>query len=142
VIIPAVFGNTTMIFASLLLLAADDNPGNPLASFMVPFLLMIGAMYLIVIRPGQKKEKMQREKLLSSLKKNDRVLTSGGIIGIVASANEKEEELMIKVDDNVRIRILKSAIIRNFTNEEAAKEQGDKVKAGAGKDDAVTTAKT
>jgi preprotein translocase subunit YajC len=120
-----------MLFASLLLLVADDTPANPLSSFMIPMLLIFGAMYFIVLRPAQKREKMQREMLLKSLKKNDRVLTSGGIIGIVASINEKEEDLTIKVDEssNVRIRVLRSAIARNYTNEETAKEQAERGRA-------------
>jgi preprotein translocase subunit YajC len=133
-----------MLFASLLLAAENEGAGGGSLSMFLPMILMFVALYFIVIRPGQKRDKMQREMLLKNLKKNDKVLTSAGIIGIVASVSDKEEELTIKVDEssNVRLRILKSAIIRNYSNEEAAKQQAEKDKPAAGKDEPVAAAKS
>jgi preprotein translocase subunit YajC len=62
--------------------------------------------------------------MLDALKKNDKVITSGGIIGIVAAIKDKEDEVTLKVDEssNVRLRVLKSSIIRIVGPEETAKE--------------------
>jgi preprotein translocase subunit YajC len=134
------------MFSSLttLLFAKDAAPdANPLWQFM-PFILIFVLLYLIVLRPAQKREQTQRALLLSSLKKNDKVLTSGGIIGIVALVNDKEDEITLKVDEssNVRIRVLKSSIIKNYTSEEAARDQAAKDKADKGTSEAITAAKS
>lgn len=74
-----------------------------------------------MIRPARRQEQAQKA-LLASLKKNDKVQTIGGILGTVVSVSEKEDEVVIKVDDNARLRMIKSSIARNLTNEEAAKQ--------------------
>ncbi len=57
---------------------------------------------------------------MSGLKKNDKVLTTSGIYGTVISVAEKEDEVVVKVDDNTRLKMVKAAILRNITNEEDA----------------------
>jgi len=79
--------------------------------------------YFILWRPMQKQEK-ERKNLLGNLKKNDRVLTSAGIYGTISSISETEDEIVVKVDDNTRLRMTKGSILRNFSNEQ---EQNDKV---------------
>ena len=59
--------------------------------------------------------------MLANLKKNDKVVTAGGIYGTVVSVAEKEDEVVVKVDENVRLRVTKGSITRNLTNEEAAR---------------------
>jgi preprotein translocase subunit YajC len=126
-------GNSTMFQALMLFAEAQPESGNPLGPMgaFIPIILIFGALYFIMIRPSQKREQNQRLALLASLKKNDRVLTSGGIIGIVALVNDKEDEVTLKVDEssNVRLRVLKSSIVRNYTSEETAKDQAAKDKA-------------
>ena len=62
-----------------------------------------------------------------------KVLTSAGIYGTVISASETEDEVVVKVDDNTRLRMLKSSVVRNMTREEeaaqAAKEQKEQKQA-------------
>jgi len=64
-------------------------------------------MYFVMIRP-QKKRQEQQQKLISSLKTGDRVVTSAGIHGLIS--NVKETTVLVKVADNVKIEIDKSAI--------------------------------
>jgi preprotein translocase subunit YajC len=73
---------------------------------------------LLMIRP-MKKQEQQRQALLSNVKRNDKVVTSGGLIGIVAAIKEKEDEITLRVDEssNVRLRVLKSSIVRVITDE-------------------------
>ncbi len=86
-------------------------------------ILMIGVVaYLLMFRPMQR-EKKQREALLSQIKKNDEVLLTSGIYGTVIGVAEDKDEITVKIADNTRIRVVKSAIARNLTNEEALKAQ-------------------
>jgi preprotein translocase subunit YajC len=73
-------------------------------------------MFFFVLR-GPRKQKQQHKKMVSSLKKNDRVRTIGGIIGTVVDI--KDDELVIKVDEsnNTKMRFAISAIGRNLSKE-------------------------
>ena len=64
-------------------------------------------MYFVLIRP-QKKRQQQQQRLVSSLKTGDRVVTNAGIHGLIA--NVKETTVIVKVADNVKIEMDKSAI--------------------------------
>jgi preprotein translocase subunit YajC len=117
-----------MLFAFLTLLAqaADQGAGGQQAppQSILPTLLTFVPIailgYFLLMRPVQRQEK-QRQALLSALKKNDRVVTSGGIIGVVAAI--KDDEVSLRVDDssNVRLRVTKSSIAR-ILGDEGAKE--------------------
>jgi preprotein translocase subunit YajC len=85
-----------------------SDPGG-LLGVLPMFAIVFAIMYLLVLRPQQKKES-ERQEMLKKLQKNDKVITTGGIYGIVTSV--KEDEVTLKVDDsqNVRIRFARSAI--------------------------------
>jgi preprotein translocase subunit YajC len=104
-----------------MLLAADTPPdqpsGSPLGGFMIPLMLMLVVFYFLLIRPQGRQEK-QRQALIATVKKNDRIINSGGIIGVVDSVKEKEDEIVLKGG----IRILKSSIQRIIPPEEPAKD--------------------
>ena len=87
--------------------AAPAQPQPDLLSTLLPFLFMGVVFYFILIRPQQKKQK-QHQQLLTNLKTGDRVVTSGGIHGLIA--NVKETTFLLKVADNVKIEIDKGAI--------------------------------
>ena len=75
---------------------------------------MLGVLfYLVVLRPERSKQQEQA-KMLESLKKNDRVVTIGGIIGVVVNTNAGSEEVTLRIDesDGTRLTILRSAISR------------------------------
>lgn len=81
------------------------------------FLIMMGlifvVMYFFMIRPQQKKQK-ELAKFRSSLAKGDKVVTVGGIYGVVAEI--KEQYILVEVDSNVKLRIDKSAIVKDITD--------------------------
>jgi len=79
---------------------------NPITAFM-PLILMFGIFYFLLIRPQQKKQK-EHAQMLSELKKNDDVVTSGGIHGTIV--NVKDKTFMVRVDDNTKLEISKSAV--------------------------------
>ena len=80
--------------------------GGPL-SMMVMFALIFGVFYFLVIMPAKKQQK-KKEAMIAALKKGDKVVTSGGIFGTVATV--EEHTLLLKISENTKIRISKSAI--------------------------------
>lgn len=85
---------------------SPDQAANPFVQ-MVPFLLIMGIFYVLVIQPEQKKQKQQKA-LIANVKKNDQIITSGGIHGTVV--NVKQTTVTVRVDDNAKLEIEKDAI--------------------------------
>lgn len=81
-------------------------PGSSLLQF-VPLLLVFGVFYFLLIMPMRKRQKAHA-KLLTELKKGDRVITNGGIYGEVTGLEEKT--VLLRVADSVRIKVARSAI--------------------------------
>jgi preprotein translocase subunit YajC len=84
-----------MNLSAIVALAPQTQPGQqppPAWTSLVPLVLLIVVFYFILIRPQQKKARDQAE-LLKSVRPGDRILTSGGILGIVVSVKEKSISL-------------------------------------------------
>lgn len=80
---------------------------------------MIGVVYLMMIRPQQKKQKLWTE-MLSQLKTGDRITTTGGIRGTIISL--KDDALILRVaPDGIKMEVVKSAIASVTTQEEGSK---------------------
>ena len=86
--------------------AGAPQQGNVLMT-VLPFVLIIGIFYLFIIRPQNKKQK-ETEKMINALKKGDKVITIGGIHGVVQQT--KEKTVIVKVDDSTKIEFNRSAI--------------------------------
>jgi preprotein translocase subunit YajC len=80
--------------------------GSALTSF-VPIIFIFIIMYFVLFRPQMRRQKEQ-QRLVSSLKTGDRVVTSAGIHGLIS--NVKETTVIVKVADNVKIEMEKSAV--------------------------------
>src|SRR5262250_3979851 len=87
--------------------APQQMPGGGIGSFFVPLIFIFIIMYFVMIRP-QKKRQEQQQKLIASIKTGDRVVTSAGIHGLIS--NVKDTTVIVKVADNVKIEMEKSAI--------------------------------
>lgn len=87
---------------------ASKGPG--LMGFL-PFILILVVMYFFLIRPQQKKQRQQQE-MLDGLRKNDRIVTVGGIYGTIAGIDEKSKTLTLKVAENVKLEITRSSVAR------------------------------
>jgi preprotein translocase subunit YajC len=85
---------------------APAVPGGGIG-FFVPLIFIFIIMYFVMIRP-QKKRQEQQQKLIASIKTGDRVVTNAGIHGLIS--NVKETTVIVKVADNVKIEMEKSAI--------------------------------
>ncbi|MFH1691753.1 MAG: preprotein translocase subunit YajC [Candidatus Omnitrophota bacterium] len=76
---------------------------------LFPLVLILLVFYFILIRPQQKQQK-EYAKMLDTLKKNDQIVTSGGVHATIV--NVKDKTFIIRVDDNVRLEIDKNAVGR------------------------------
>ena len=109
---------THMSFVPFLQAASASTSGSLFAT-LVPFLLIIVIFYFFLIRPQNKKQK-ETEKMLSALKKGDKIVTIGGIHGVISSV--KEQTVIVKVDDSCKIEFNRSAIATvELTEAEKAK---------------------
>jgi len=95
------------------------GPGPMMTIF--PFILIFIIMYFMVIRPQQKKAKEHKE-MLDKLKRNDEVMTSGGIYGKVIDL--KETVVILEVAPNVRIRVNRAQIAAVPSGEKAPAKEG------------------
>ena len=88
---------------------ANGPPPNPLIQ-AVPMLVMFAVLfYLIMIRPQQGEQK-ERQERLEALKKNDKVLTIGGVIGTIVDFSGDGKRVTLRVDDGTRIKFTRSSI--------------------------------
>ncbi len=80
---------------------------------MAPMLMFLvvayGAMYLFIIRP-QQREQRKRAEMIKELKKGDRIVTAGGLIGWVSTI--KDDTIKLKLADKLEVELEKSAIVR------------------------------
>ena len=81
----------------------------------LPIILLFVIFYFLLIRPQQKQQK-KRQELLSSLKKGDRVVTIGGIHGVIKELND--DVLTLRIADNVNIKFARGGIDRVIEAEE------------------------
>ena len=80
--------------------------GSPVANFL-PLILILVIFYFLLIRP-QKKSQLEHQKVLKNLKKNDEVVTNGGVHGKII--NVKDKTLVLRIDENVKIEVDKNCI--------------------------------
>jgi preprotein translocase subunit YajC len=80
---------------------------NALVQFL-PLILIFVVFYFLLIRPQQRKAKDQKT-MLDALRRGDRVVTGGGIIGTVARV-DNPEEVVVDIAENVRVRVVRSTI--------------------------------
>jgi preprotein translocase subunit YajC len=101
-----------MIALIILAQAQTGSPGGASSSgggfnLFVPLIFFLIIFYFILIRPQSQRQK-QQQKLINALKTGDRVVTNSGIHGLIA--NVKDSTVIVKVADNVKIEMEKSAI--------------------------------
>lgn len=95
--------------------AAAGDPGlfGNLLTFL-PMMLAVMVIYFLFMQKPVQKENVKTKELLENLKKNDRIVTAGGILGTVVSVRGDSDHLTIRIDENTntRMQILKQSIIR------------------------------
>jgi preprotein translocase subunit YajC len=92
---------------------------NPLLQF-APMVFIFVIFYFLLIAPMRRKQKKAQE-MLSQLKKGDEVITNAGIFGRVAALDEQRGFVVLQIADNVKVKVLRSAIAGLANEPEAAK---------------------
>jgi preprotein translocase subunit YajC len=116
---------------SVALFAADGDQKAPgdlsqLASPLVLFAAIGAVFYFLIMRP-QRREQARRLEMLGGVKKNDRVVTIGGVYGVVTNVNREADEVTIRVDEstNTKLRVTLSSIGR-ILGDEPSDDSGKK----------------
>jgi preprotein translocase subunit YajC len=105
--------------------AAAQSPEFSLSSF-VPLVLIFAVFYFLIVRPQSKKMK-DHQAMVNNLKIGNKVVTSGGIIGVVKEIDQKENQIEVEIAEGVKIKILKNFVSELVKNEEKKdKDKKDK----------------
>lgn len=89
------------------------------AGFWIMMILIFVVMWLFMIRP-QRKQQKEMEKFRNELKKGDKVITAGGIYGTIAEIDDRT--VLIKVDGEVKLRVEKSSLGRDLSDNQTTKQ--------------------
>ncbi|MCL2834020.1 MAG: preprotein translocase subunit YajC [Treponema sp.] len=98
--------------------AASGGGASAIINFL-PLIAIIGIFYFLIIRPQSKKQK-ETQKMLSALKKGDKVVTIGGIHGVIQTV--RENSVIVRVDESTKLEFSRSAVSSIVS---AAKEEKD-----------------
>ncbi|HYV04753.1 MAG TPA: preprotein translocase subunit YajC [Blastocatellia bacterium] len=82
---------------------------------LLPFILIFAILYLLVIRPQQKKQReaqTERSNMLKALKPGDKVVTTGGIFGTIVAVREKDDTVQLRIAQSVSVEAERNAIAR------------------------------
>ncbi len=101
--------------------AAGGMPGGDLLSMILPLVMIMGVFWFLLIRPQQKRLKDHQE-LVKNVRRGDTVVTGGGIVGKVHKVVD-DNEIILEIAENVRIRVVKSSISEVRTRGEPVKEE-------------------
>jgi preprotein translocase subunit YajC len=107
----------------MLISPAYAQAGGPPAGFdlisLMPLVLIFVVFFFLLIRPQQKKLKTHRE-MIGAIKRGDKVLTAGGIIGSVVKVEETEDVLLVEIAKDIRVRVARSTISDVLNKPQAA----------------------
>jgi len=111
--------NTGLLCLAMATQGGAANQQSP--AFMFGWIiLMLGIFYFLMIRPQQKREKARRA-MIEAVKSGDRIIFSGGMMGVVK--NVKEKTVIVKIADNVKVEILRGAVSRVLEKGEEPEEE-------------------
>ena len=105
---------------------SESGQGGGLAA-MLPFIVIMFIVYFLMIRPNTKKQK-EKQQMIQSLKKGDKVITIGGIHGTIAGIKQKGSILVLNIGKNVNITVNRSSIAGlagETTDEDTLSEGGN-----------------
>ncbi len=104
--------------------AADGGGAGSLFGALLPFLPVIILFYFMILRPQQQQEKRRRQ-MLDAMRKNDRVVTAGGIFGTVVSIDTEGDRVTLRIDDDkgVKMEVSRGSIARVVDTTEKEKEK-------------------
>jgi preprotein translocase subunit YajC len=92
-----------------LTVVAQGNSPKDILGMLVPLLAFFAIFYFLLIMPAQKRQKKAAE-MLAALKNGDKVVTNGGIYGTIVGLDEKDSAVQLRIADQVKIKVARSAI--------------------------------
>ncbi|HLF59244.1 MAG TPA: preprotein translocase subunit YajC [Alphaproteobacteria bacterium] len=101
--------------------ASESSAFNPMS--FLPLVLIFVVFYFLLIRPQQKKVKEHRE-MVATLRRGDRVVTSGGLIGTISRV-VSDSEVLLEIAEGVRVRAVRTSITDVITKPEPASAKSD-----------------
>ena len=107
------------MFVSTAYAQASGALGDGLSSVLVPMVLIFVVFYFFLIRPQQKKAKQHKD-MLGAIRRGDKVVTGGGIVGKVSKVID-ENEIQVEISQGVRVRVQRSLVASVFTKVEPVK---------------------
>lgn len=90
---------------------------------LLPFILVFVVFYFFLIRPQQKKFK-EHQQMVQSVRRGDKVVTGGGIVGTVSRVDDSNDQLLIEVAEGVKIKVVRSTLA-NVLTRSGSTEPGD-----------------
>ena len=87
----------------------------------LPLILIFGVFYILLIRPQQKKVKQHRE-MINNLRRGDKIITSGGIIGSISKVNDNKE-LLVEISENIEIKIAPGMVTDLYVSSDIEKQK-------------------
>ena len=106
--------------------------GGDIFSMMFPLLLIFAVFYFLLIRPQQKKMKEHRE-MLVAVRRGDKVVTGGGIIGTVSKVIS-DDEIQVEIAEGVKVKIARSTLSSVMSKTQPVKDSGETKKPEAAND--------
>mgnify|MGYP006275238891 CR=1 FL=1 len=104
--------------------AAADAPAAGLAQF-VPLVLIFVIFYFLLVRPQQKKMK-DHKAVLEAIRRGDRIVTNGGVIGLVTKVNAEERQLEVEIADGVRVKVMRDMVNTVLSKTEPVSDKAEK----------------
>ncbi|MBQ6311118.1 MAG: preprotein translocase subunit YajC [Bacteroidales bacterium] len=104
-----------MNIITIILQAQQAQQGGGGLSLIIMMVAIFAIMYFLMIRPQQKKQK-ELQNFRNQLRKGDKVVTVGGIYGTIDEIPENGNYVMMRIDTNVRIKVAKSSLVRDFSD--------------------------
>ena len=89
--------------------SSGQGGGGGGIGMLLPIILIFVIMYFLMIRPQQKKHRLHQQ-MIQALRKGDKVITSGGLYATVLNIKEKENMVVVKIAENVKVEIQRSSI--------------------------------
>jgi preprotein translocase subunit YajC len=107
--------------------AAGGDPASTFTAF-IPLVLIFVVFYFLMIRPQQKRMK-EHKAMLEALRRGDRIVTNGGLVGLVIKVTPEEREVQVEIADGVRVRVMRDMIASVLTKTEPVDAKPDAPKA-------------
>ncbi len=99
--------------------AADGGGAGGGLAGLLPLVLIFVVFYFLLIRPQQKKMK-EHKAMLSAVRRGDKIVTGGGIIGTVTKVNDTSDELTVEIAEGVKVKLRRSMVAENLAKTEPA----------------------